>query len=271
MNVNIDVFEYDDYKRLTKSWVKSQKNKGRGQLRALAEHIGTGTTYISQVFSGERDLTVDQALQISTFIGLTHLEKDYYLLLVQKDRAATHTLKEYLESKIKTLKEKAQNLKDIIQTDLELNDIQKSVFYSDWHYSAIRNLTALPGVHSILSIAERLNLTVELTTQAVDFLLDANLCLIHEGGLKPGPSITHLDSKSPLVKNRQIHWRLKAIEVMNKPSDESLFYTCPMSLSKEAKDKVRKELLLFVKKLMKRVKSSPSEEVACLNIDWFEF
>lgn len=58
---------------------------------------------------------------------------------------------------------------------------------------------------------------------------------------------------------------------MDLKADTDLFYTCPMSLSAEATLQVRELLLKSIQEALKIVGPSPSEEVRCLNIDWFSY
>lgn len=58
---------------------------------------------------------------------------------------------------------------------------------------------------------------------------------------------------------------------MEERREQDLFYTCPMSLSTEAAEQVRNMLPTFIETVLEVVRPSPSERVACLNIDWFGF
>ena len=52
--------------------------------------------------------------------------------------------------------------------------------------------------------------------------------------------------------------------------EEELFYTGPMTLSREGMKEVRKVLVEAIDQTLKIVGPSPSEDFACLNIDWFK-
>lgn len=267
----MDIFTFDDYKALTQAWIKAQPSGGRGQLLQMAKHLGVGSTFISQVFRGDRDLNADQALKLSAHFRFSQLERDYYVALVHLARAATADFKEYQKEKLRTLRRQSEHLKSRVDVDKELTEIQKARFYSSWHYAAIRNLLALPPPHTTPSIAQRLNLEPDLVVEALDFLLESGLCVKDGARTVPGPKVTHLEASSPLIKARQVQWRLKAFEAMEKRDPKTLFYTAPMSLSAETKALVRQKLVQTIQEVLAEVKESPSEELACLNIDWFSF
>ena len=54
-------------------------------------------------------------------------------------------------------------------------------------------------------------------------------------------------------------------------SNEELMFTCPASLSHKNFQKLREELVQFIKKFYATIEDPETEELACLNIDWFEF
>lgn len=51
---------------------------------------------------------------------------------------------------------------------------------------------------------------------------------------------------------------------------QDMFYSGVVSLSAEDLKAFRKELVELVARFVERVKDSPSERLACLNLDWFE-
>lgn len=267
----MDVFTFQDYKSLVRAWIHNQPKQGYGQFRKMAESLGVGSVLISQIFKGDRDLNLDQAHKLTLHMTLTHLETDYFLLLVQWARAETPDLREFLRTKIEILQKNSQSLKNRIDTDAELSEVDKARFHSDWLYSGIRNLIAVPGYQDVKKISTKLDLPLSVVQEAVDFLLQTGLCRLQKGKIEVGPKITHLEASSPFIKNRQIQWRMKAIDAMNHRESNHLFYTCPMSLSVKTKQEVRDRLLQAIQEIIADVKESPSEEVACLNIDWFGF
>jgi hypothetical protein len=48
-------------------------------------------------------------------------------------------------------------------------------------------------------------------------------------------------------------------------------FTGPMVLSKEVAVEIRKELVSMIERVTKKVGPSKSEQLHCLNVDWFKF
>jgi hypothetical protein len=82
---------------------------------------------------------------------------------------------------------------------------------------------------------------------------------------------THLDAESPFINNHHINRRHKAIQTMEQRKSSNLFFTGPMSLSQDTAQEIRQMLPQLIETVMKKVEPSPSENVYCLNVDWFEY
>lgn len=245
-----------------------QPSGGHGQLRQLALRLGINSVVMSQVFRGPRDLTLEQALGVAKFIGLTELERDYFLLLVQKARAGSHDLKKVFESQIVVLRKSSKSLKNRIQHQ-ELRNEDRATFYSQWYYSAVRLSTSMPELGSVSAIANYLHLERSLVAKVVEFLLKHQLIIQNEGRLDIGPQITHVGHDSPFVNRHHTNWRLKGLQALEKLDEVDLFYTGPMALSNEAAESIRKSIIALIEKSTTIASTSTSEEIRCLNIDWF--
>jgi plasmid maintenance system antidote protein VapI len=88
----ISIFDYESYKEYFAKRIESMPRKGHGQLSRLASQLGVPPVTVSQIFKGDRELTLDQALEVSGFLGLSTAEQEYLFLLVQKARAVTAKL-----------------------------------------------------------------------------------------------------------------------------------------------------------------------------------
>ena len=86
-----------------------------------------------------------------------------------------------------------------MKKDLELSEENKAIYYSNWIYVAIRNLTAIDGYQSPTAIAERLQLPSRLVSEALDFLVRNQLCVVTEKGYSYGPAVTLVPKESPFV------------------------------------------------------------------------
>ncbi len=264
----MNVFDYYDYKTCVNDWISEQASGGHGQLRQLSLHLEINSVVMSQIFRGDREITLEQAVGVSQFIGLTELERDYFLLLVQKARAGSVELRIIFEKQINELNSTAQQLKNRVKHQ-KLTDEDRATFYSQWYYSAIRLGVSIPELSSISKMSEYLKIDRHVVATVIDFLQKHNLVVENNGLLTMGPPVTHVGHDSPFVNRHHTNWRLKAMQSMEGTSDLDLFYTGPMALSKSAAQDIRKTLVDLISKSTKKVADSDSEVLRCLNIDWF--
>ena len=244
-------------------------NKGYGQMSLLARFLGVHSTLVSQIFKEHKDLTTDQAASVADFFSLGEMEAEYFVLLVQIDRAGTPTAKALYKKQLQRIKEQAQTLSRRVKSEAKLNEEHRAIFYSDWAYSSVRQSVAIPGNRDINSISEYLGISRKKIQFALDFLLKTGLCKIEKGELKVGPASTHLESTSPWVRTHHSNWRQRAIQSLDSSQIENLHYTSPLTISKKDSELVREKIIQFIEQTNSIVDPSLSEELFCLNIDWF--
>lgn len=267
----VSIYDFTDFRAYLKAWLAARPKRGRGESRRWAQKLGVSSTMISQVMSGGKPLSLELALELIEALGLSEREGDYFLLLVELDRAGSARLQARARKRIQAAQALAREISHRIQRDHELSPETKAIYYSSWHYTGIRNLTAVPGHQDAESIAERLRLSRVAVAQAIDFLLAHGLLVSNKTGLIPGPAWTHLDARSPIVASHHRNWRLRACERTSAPTADDLFFTSPMSLSVEASAQIRKQVLALIEAAQKIAGPSDSEVVRCLNLDWFEY
>ena len=265
----MDIFEFNDYKTLINTWVKSQPKAGHGQLRKMAQHLGVNSVVMSQVFRGDRQLNLEQALSLSRYVGLNDLENEYFLLLVLKERAGTEELRSLHSKQLKKVKESSRSLKERIRHH-EFSQEAKAVFYSQWFYSAIRLSSSIPNLNAVTDFADYLELPRSTVTNALKFLIDQNLVESNKGKLSLGPQVTHIGEDSTMVDLHRRNWRVKALQSLEHKGKSNLFYSGPMVVSKKCASEIRSLLIQLIETSTQKAVDAKSEQLHCLNIDWFQ-
>lgn len=246
-------------------------NEGRGFISKLAHYMGLNPSFLSQVIKGDKHLSLEQALKVTEYLSLNAQEKEYFLYLIQYERAGTVELQQFFSQKIEGLKKDSQKISRRLSDQKELSANEQSIFYSNWYYSAIRLSTDIPGLPNEKAIAEYLNIPLSKVNALLEFLIGNGLCNKNEERLSLGVKKTHLAETSPYVFSHHRNWRLKAMENYSQFKDKDMAFSAPMTLSKQDFFQVKQELLNAIEKISKTVGQSPSEELACLNIDFFSF
>jgi len=265
------IYNYNDYKEFLNDWVQNRPRAGHGEYRRMALHLGISTTMISQVFKAEKHLSLEMACELGEYLELSEEESEYFLLLVEYNRAGSHKLSKTLLNQIKKRQERARKLENRIKKDIVLDQETKAIYYSSWMYGGVRMLAALKEYNTAEEIAERLKVPRKMVQQILEFMVAHSMINIKNGKLEVGPTKTHLPSTDPLVSRHHQNWRLQGFQKMQMQNEDDFFLTAPIALSKEVADKIRQELPDFITKIQNMVTPSKSEVIRCLNIDWFEY
>ena len=265
----ISLYNYTEYRPYIRDRFAQMPKEGYGQALRLAGFLGVHTTYMSQIMKGTKSFSLEQAAKASEFFGHNEAESDYFLGLVELDKAGSDPLKKIILGRLEKQKNQASELIKRLKASAVFDEQAKARFYSDWSYSAVRQLIAIDGFQDPDAIALRLNLPLKNVNSIISFLLIHGLCKEVGGKLVLGPTSTHLESSSPWVGSHHRNWRARGMETFAQDSAAKLYYSCPMTISKEDALKVREQIITFLESLDPLIEKSTSEEFFCLNIDWF--
>lgn len=263
------IYLFENYKKYVLYRLRQFDRAGYGQLRRLAEFLKVHSTLVSQIVNGEKDFTAEQGASVAEFLGLNDLESEYFVHLILRERAGNAALRKIMDRKIQRLQGQGKHVSGRINTRKTLSTEEQSVFYSEWIYTAVRQLVAIPGFQSADKIAAHLGLKLATVANVLEFLIQTNLLIERNGALEVGPSSTHLETSSPWARVHHCNWRQKAIEAMSLRNDDDFFFSSPMTLAPEDFEAIREILLGAVQKAFVKVDASPSQQFYCLNIDWF--
>lgn len=266
----MQIFDFTDYKEIVKKVFELRPRRGHGQYRKLAQTLRLSSVAVSQIFKGSRDLSPEQALDTARFLFLGPEETEYFLLLVQRARAGTKELQTHFDRKIEKARAEREVLAKRVQSSAEMSESAKAIFYSNWQYSAVRIASSIPALGTAEALARRLDLDEAEVEGVLRFLLEQNLCVSTPEGIRMGAQSTMLPADSPYINNHRRNWRLKGLEHLRRLGPQDLFYSGVVSLSAEDIKEFRKELVELIARFVARVKDSPSERLACMNLDWFE-
>jgi uncharacterized protein (TIGR02147 family) len=261
------LFKTTDFRIYVQNWVSARP---RGEYRRISEALTMHTTLVSQVFNGKKCLTEEQAANLCTHMGLNSLERDYFLKLVQIERAGSSHLKEIFVGHLKQIRKQAQEIKNLVPESKELSEQDRAIFYSSWQYSLIRLLTDLKGFRTAEEISNHLDLSLSRVQEILSFLVSRGLCTYRNGLYSRTSQNTHIEAQSPLSIRHHQNWRTKALAMLEASSIDDLSFTAPVTIAKKDIVKVREILLEAISDISKVIDASPSEETVYLGIDWLK-
>jgi uncharacterized protein (TIGR02147 family) len=260
------IFSFENYRLFLKNYIK-ELPKAHGTLKAWAEHLNVHTTLISQVMTAKREFTEEQAFDLTEFLGLSSMEKDYFLELLRFERAGSAKLKSHHKAKLTELSTKALKLSERIETERKLTEQECSIFYSTWLYSAIRLCCSVGDGQTIDDLSEKLQIPRPQVLIVLDFLRETRFVKLEGAKYTIGSQYTHLGKDSPYLNRHHSNWRVKALQKMDHVTDQELMYTAPFSISKKDFPILREHLVGVIQEFLKTVKASEGEIVACFNMD----
>lgn len=267
----MQIYNYIHFRDFLNDFLKCLPKRGHGVLSQWAKELGVSTTLISQILLNKKLLGLEMAEALTRYLSFSKSETDYFLLLVEFDRAGSKNLKDYFFKKIKELQDSSRHYKNRVQNSAELSENVKAEYYSNWSYAGITNLVACKNISSIEEIASRLKLPRASVLQVVEFLVQNHIIEEKNSGWQVTSQSTYISPISSLTQIHHHNWRTRAVHKMDERKNEDLFYTSPMSLSEDLALKIRGQLVNLIGDLHKQVAPSPSEVVRTLNIDWFEY
>lgn len=266
----MEIFDFTDYRKYIDAKIKTYPQNGYGIQSKLAEALGMHSSFLSSMLKSERQLTPEHALNITQFFELAQNEKDYFIEMVNYDRAGTQPLKEYYRQKLADLREKSHHLKESSPNEKELSDTEKAIYYSDWKYAAIRIACFLPDMTAV-RISDTLDIPLETTERILLFLKTHGLVTEKSGTFCPGHSIVRVKADSSLVYRHHANWRNKAIASFDTESSKNMHNTVVFSLSADDAENFKKLLKKSIENSLKNVEDSKSEQLWCLCLDLFRF
>ncbi|MDR3608443.1 MAG: TIGR02147 family protein [Oligoflexia bacterium] len=265
---NISLFVTDDYRAYIRAWAKIQ---GRGELSRVAAYLKMHTTLLSQILGGSKSMTEEQASRLCSYMKFKALETDYFIKLVQIDRAGTEQLKVIFKRQLHQLRAQSNEAKSRVPESTELSTQDRAIFYSSWQYGLVRLLTSIDEFQTVETISSYLGLSTSRVRQILDFLVSRGLCKQErDGSYQRSKMNTHIEAGSELVVRHHQNWRLKSADLQEKMDSDDLAFTAPVSISEKDVPKVRALLLDVISELGKLVEESGAERVVYLGIDWIK-
>lgn len=266
----LSLFEIENYRKIINLKLNLYPNRGYGVLKKIAEYLSVNSTFISQVIHGSKNFSMEQASLVCDFFGFTEIERKYFLLILQLERAGNESLRNFLKAEISEIRKQANKLSSRLPADVVLSENDKAIFYSKWYFSAVRQMIAINNKSSVEEIATSLGLPRKIVGDSIEFLLRTGLCKKVGNAISLGPSRTHLESDSHYVKTHHMNWRSKAMDLFDQYHPTNLHYSSPMTITKKDAQKIRTLLLDCIEHVGKTVDNSESEEFFCINVDWFK-
>ena len=258
-----------DYRMIIKSRLSSTQEKG--YRSKLCDFVGCSSGFLSQVTNSHVHLTPDQALRMALFWECSEVEIDYFVTLVNYERASTKELRNYLKNRIEEIQKESLNLKKRQKrSSSEISEDDRNYYYGTWIPSAVHVALSIPGMERSINIADFLRISQQTVLETLRELEKIGLVKKDRVWSVTAKRI-HVGRENVYVRNHHQNWRLKMIEVLNRrePYRDEFHYTGCFCLGSEAIHKINDILLQAVTDSEQCVVESEETEFSTLVIDFF--
>ena len=263
------VFEFNNYKQYINELLENSPSKGRGMKLKIAEHLSCQTSFVSQVLNGLPNFSLEQGVKLNHYFNHTKEESKFFILLLHHARAGSAELESFLKDEMKEMLEKRSDLKNRIDTKNTLKKVDQQIYYSNWLYTCIHMMVAIPHFQNPQAIIKHLNLSREKVMEVLDFLEDTGLIQKKAGQYEIGVTRIHLTKDSPLIQRHHTNWRIEAIGAINLNLSENLHYSSIVSMSEKDVPVIKEILIKAIEECRKIVRESKEEKVQGICIDFF--
>jgi hypothetical protein len=191
-------------------------------------------------------------------------------ILVEKERTGSKSYREYLESKLLSLKREYENIAQRVSRPKAETGEKEHLYYSAWYYTAIHMLVSIPAYQTVEAISKRLQLPEALihsvleTLEQFGYVKKENRKWKYLGGEK------HISKESPLVALHHNNWRQRAVIDAQSPLTRGLHFSVVQSMSREIHEELHQKLLQFIDEASRLAGPSREEELVAIGIDLFE-
>lgn len=261
------VFIHSSYKDILKSLFRGPES--RGNLSRAAEALHCQRSFLSRVMNSKVNLTPDLAYKLCQFARFPIKERDYFLTLVEWERAGDSEYREFLSARLREMRREHESLTERSQRPV-VTSTHDLTYFSSWIWTAIHFLTSIPGYQTRESIARRLGIPSRLVSEYLKglegwgFVRNEGDLWVYAGGE------FHVSKDSPLVVLHHQNWRQRAILDSQLRDETSLHLTNVHTIAAKDIPLLRELMLKFISDSNELLRGSKEEEVVVVLCDFFK-
>ena len=269
--MNTDIFNYSKYRSFLTDNLAQRPNKGHGLRSQWAKAMGCQVAFVSHVLNGHYELSLEQAEGLARHLALNKEEKEFFLLLVQKERAATQDLKKHFTELISEKTDQQQNIRHRMKIKTNLSIEDQALYYSSWLYSAVHIILTIPEFQSSTdTLATYFNQPLVLIRKILEFLETRQIIELNNGRYLVKNNFQFINKDSPLFAHQQNFWRQKAIEAIYRNNTEEIHFSSIFTLAERDVKKIKDILLKSIQDSTEVIKPSKEEKLYSICMDFFE-
>lgn len=267
MGKNYHLYDFTEYK----AYLRHRADAERGMKSALAKALNCQSAYISQVLNENAQLSLEQGDAANHFFAHSDKESQYFLLLLQEERAGTVSLKKFFTQQLKSFK--AEQLSYLNRKNIRdsLTPEQQAVYYSSWEYNAIHMAVTIPRLRSKEALLTAFRIPENRLNACLEFLLESGLIKQQSDKYAPGTTENFLERNSPLVRQLHLNTRAQALQSLDRDRLEDAHYSVVVTLSQKDVLRIKKLINEYISEVVDIARASKEDVIYGLSLDFFDF
>jgi uncharacterized protein (TIGR02147 family) len=260
------IYEFTRYK----DYLRGRVAEARGNLKVFSEAAGCQPSYLSRVCSSKIQLTQDHAFRLCRHWGFDSDERQYFMDLVDMERAADPGLRDAINSRIRAAQAKHANLQARTSRTTADQVQTSSIYHSQWTYAAIHFLTSTLAYTTVHEISQRLWLPEAVVSDVLSALMEWGF--VRKQGQKYlfATGASHIPKNSPALPMFHSNWRTKAVQDSQNPTNDGLHFTNIQTVSRSDLERLKQIAAQFVQTTAEIAGPSQPEELVVITCDVFK-
>jgi uncharacterized protein (TIGR02147 family) len=265
----MDVFAYTNYQKYLQALTSGAK--ATKSVSELAELSGVQRSYFSNVLAGRANLNTDQGFRLSQGLHHNEAEQEYFLALIEYERASSTAYRVHLKAKLTASQTKNRSLTEKLTRETPPVDASVLLeYFSAWEYVAIHTLVSIPKFQTLEEISNALGLTIPYTETIIHKLEQWGLVRKVQGRYRWQAGNMHIPHDSPAILLYHREWREKALENARRVREKEVHFTSVYSVSEDDFEEMRTQILEFIKQYSQKAGESKEQNLVVMNLDHFK-
>ena len=170
---------------------------------------------------------------------------------------------------MKELIVKRSDLKNRFDIKKSLKKVDQQVYYSNWLYTCIHMMLAIPEYRSPMAICRHLNFPRENVMEVITFLEEAGLIQKRGAHYEIGVTKIYLSKVSPQIQSHLTNWRIQAIRSIEINHNVDFHFSTIVSMAVADVQIVKEILIKAMEQSRAVIGESQEEKVQSICIDFF--
>lgn len=248
-----------------------QKRIARGQIAALARQLKCHSSFVSQIIRAKAFMSHEQAMRFCAFAKLLDDETEFFIDLLNRDRACTKESKTHFDRIVHRKLLERNSLQKRAGLKATLTREQEILYFQSIIHPLVHAALHLKHVQGPIQLSTTLGFSKSEIIDSLHLLEELGLATKQQETWHPTHKSIHVGKQSPLNRAYHVNWRLKiAAQLLDgQRTDEHTHYTSIFCIAQHDVERIRGLILNNLETVRKEMVASDSEQLVALCLDYF--